>query len=179
MKRGKILATLTLAFTLGIGATAFAANETSINKTTTTTSSETNKSTASNTTGIGLRRITGKRGYDYALSIAKDMLKMDDAAIDKARDSNKTIYDLLEENGVSHDEFKAKLIQSKEQAIDKAVESGDITKEEATNYKNAVKNNAANSVKGQGNLNKAKGNGNNAGQGKGYKNNGSNCSLNN
>lgn len=189
MKRGKILATLTLAFTLGIGATAFAASDASDTKDTSNTTIS-SQSTTSNTTGIGLRRITGKRGYDYTLSIAKDMLKMDDEAINEAKASNKTIYDLLEENGISHDEFKAKLIESKEKAIDEAAKNGSITQEEATTYKETIKNNAENSVPGQGKLNNAKGNRNSSngngvkngsynGQGNRSGNRGSSCTLNN
>ncbi|MCY6482888.1 hypothetical protein OW763_00780 [Clostridium aestuarii] len=168
MKKRKILATLTLVLTLGLGATAFAQNVIPTDNTPTSTTT-TNSTT---TKGIGLRRITGKRGYDYVVSIAKDILNIDDAAIDQARAENKTIYDLLEEKGISHDDFKAKLIESKEKAIDNAVEQGTITKEEGETYKENIKNNSANAVPGQGRLGAPRGNGQGLKDGTGSRNGG-------
>lgn len=151
MKKKNIIAALALTLSIGMGATAYAA---------TTTSPNSNISNKVNATceRLGLGRITGMRGYDSAISILKDKLKLTDADITKARESGKTLRDLALEKGMTEDQFKQAMIDSKNKSIDEAVKNGTLTKEEGDKIKATIKNNVqncdgtgcGNSMKGQG-----------------------------
>lgn len=169
MKKRNIATTLIIALTLGIGATAYAATE------------NTNTSTTNTRQPVGLNRTVGIRGYDFMESALKDLGKMTDEDITKARLEGKTLYDIATEKGLSYDDLKNAMLNSKYKAIDDAAAKGTITSEQATTYKEAIKNNSENAVPGQGMVNGRRGNsaaqgtqGMGAGRGSGRMNN-ANC----
>jgi len=173
MKKRNIAATLILALTLGIGATAYAAtNNTNDSNTTTTTNTR---------QPVGLNRAIGVRGYDFMESVLKDLGKLTDEDIAKARLEGKTLYDIATDKGLSYDDLKNAMLNYKYKAIDDAVTNGTITSEQATTYKEAIKNNSINAVPGQGRVNGRRGTsavqgtqGNGGARGSG-KMNGTNC----
>lgn len=125
----KLILGLTIAITMGLGVTAYAANV------------ETAASTNYTHQGVGLGRITGIRGYDYIKAVLKDKLGMTDEEITAGFNSGKTMYDLAEEKGMTEDEFKTALLEERNKAIDKAVADGTITSEEGASLKETLKNN--------------------------------------
>ncbi|MVX62102.1 hypothetical protein GKZ28_00100 [Clostridium chromiireducens] len=133
MKSKKLILGLTLAITMGLGATAYAAS----------TEITTTSSTAAHQR-VGLGRITGMRGYDYVESILKNNLGMTDAEITAWLNSGKTMYTLAEEKGMTEDQFKAALLEERNKAVDKAVSDGTITNEEGVLLKETLKNNLDN-----------------------------------
>ncbi|MFW2488109.1 hypothetical protein ACN077_05955 [Clostridium chromiireducens] len=135
MKSKKLILGLTLAITMGLGATAYAAST----EITTTSSS----STATHQRA-GLGRITGMRGYDYIESILINNLGMTDAEITAGLNSGKTMYTLAEEKGMTEDQFKSALLEERNKAVDKAVADGTITNEEGVLLKETLKNNLDN-----------------------------------
>lgn len=139
MKSKKLILGLVMAITMGLSMTAYAAN------TEATTSTTTHNR-------VGLARATGVRGYDYVQEILKDKLGLTDTEITNGLNSGKTMYDLAKEKGMTEDEFKAALLEERNQAIDKAVADGTITKEEATSMKETLKNNmdTCTGIPGQG-----------------------------
>lgn len=153
----KLILGLTIAITMGLGVTAYAANV--------------ETATSSNYThqGVGLGRITGIRGYDYIKAVLKDKLGMTDEEITAGFNSGKTMYDLAKEKGMTEDEFKEALLEERNKGIDKAVTDGTITKEEGDSMKETLANNMDNctGIPGQkaGNGNGAKGNGRMSGGG--------------
>ncbi|MCY6959102.1 hypothetical protein [Clostridium brassicae] len=161
MKRKNILAGTVLSILIGVGATAYATTTTTPSQ---NTNSDNNKPISS---GIGLRRITGLRGYDFATSVIKSKLKVTDEDINKAREQGKTLSDFAEEKGLTHDDLRSAMIESKNKAIDEAVSKGTISKEEGESYKKSIKENSENNIGGQGRLNAPRGNGNGQGQGRG------------
>ncbi|WMJ79146.1 hypothetical protein RBU49_09600 [Clostridium sp. MB40-C1] len=161
MKRKNILTGTILSILIGIGATAYATTTP-----TPKTNSDNNKQISS---GIGLRRITGLRGYDFATSVIKSKLKVTDEDINKAREQGKTLSDFAEEKGLTHENLKAAMIESKNKAIDEAVSKGTISKEEGESYKKKIKESSEKCTEVQGRLNSPKGKGNNQGQGRGNK----------
>lgn len=174
MKRKKILSIAALTLAIGLTATAYAS-------TTEGTNSNSINNTTSTTQGIGLRRITGMRGYDFVSSILKDKLKLNDEDINKARLDGKTLYDIAQEKGLSHDELKNSMLDAKYKAIDDAVLKGTITESEGKSYKEAIKSRSENAISGQGRINKMKGSLGNQGQGqgRGMRGNGYNCTYEN
>lgn len=153
----KLILGLTIAISIGLGVTAYAANV------------ETATSTNYTHQGVGLGRITGIRGYDYVEAVLKDKLGMTDEEITAGFNSGKTMYDLAKEKGMTEDEFKIALLEERIKAIDKAVADGNITKEEGDSIKENLKNNMDNctGIPGQkaGNGNGTKGNGRMSGGG--------------
>lgn len=136
----KLILGLTIAITMGLGVTAYAANV------------ETAASTNYTHQGVGLGRITGIRGYDYIKAVLKDKLGMTDEEITAGFNSGKTMYDLAKEKGMTEDEFKEALLEERNKAIDKAVTDGTITKEEGDSMKETLANNMVNctGIPGQG-----------------------------
>lgn len=153
----KLILGLTIAISMGLGVTAYAANV------------ETTTSTNYTHQGVGLGRITGIRGYDYVEAVLKDKLGMADEEITAGFNSGKTMYDLAKEKGMTEDEFKEALLEERNKAIDKAVTDGTITKEEGDSMKETLANNIINctGIPGQkaGNGNGVKGNGRMSGGG--------------
>ncbi|MCE5219779.1 MAG: hypothetical protein LLF98_00535 [Clostridium sp.] len=133
MKSKKLILGLTMAITMGLGVTAYAAST----EITTTSSTATHQR-------AGLGRITGVRGYDYVESILKNNLGMTDAEITAGLNSGKTMYTLAEEKGMTEDQFKAALLEERNKAVDKAVADGTITNEEGVSLKETLKNNLDN-----------------------------------
>jgi hypothetical protein len=129
MKSKKIILGLTMAITMGLGVTAYAAN--------------TEAATSTNYTHqrVGLARVTGVRGYDYVEAVLKNKLGMTDAEITAGLNSGKTMYDLAKEKGMTEDEFKAALLEERNTAIDEAVANATITKEEGDSMKETLQNN--------------------------------------
>ncbi|MCY6369090.1 hypothetical protein [Clostridium ganghwense] len=156
MKKKNILTALTLSLTIGLGATAYAYTASTSTPTNPNTDTDTNTNIS---TGIGLRRATGFRGYDFATSVIKEKLNVTDEDISNARTEGKTISEFAEEKGLSHEDLQAALIEAKTKAIDDAVAKGTILKEDGETYKKAIKENASNAVPGQGRLGAPKGNG--------------------
>ncbi|MFD3158730.1 hypothetical protein ACFIJ5_18120 (plasmid) [Haloimpatiens sp. FM7330] len=163
MKMRNILTALTLTAAIGVGGTAYAAA--SNNQTAAPTAQTQNANFNGN--GIGLRRSINLRGRDIVESVAKDKYNISADEIANARLDGKTLYDLLQEKGINHDEFKTANIDAKNKAIDDAVAKGTITQEEGDQFKASVKENSANAVPGQGGMNGSKGNGQRAGRGNG------------
>lgn len=154
MKRKKIIAALTLTMVIGMGATAYAASS--------------NTSSAP-TQRLGLGRITSMRGYDYISNILKDKLGLSEADITSAVNSDKTLYELAVEKGMTEEQIKAALLEAKTQAIDEAVNKGTITKEEGETLKANLNTNIANCT---GNFGQGRGNGQGRGAGRGMMRNG-------
>jgi polyhydroxyalkanoate synthesis regulator phasin len=146
MGRKKIIASIAIALTLGIGATAYAAS---------------NGGTFAPKQRMGLGKITTMRGYQYVSNVLKS-LGLSDTDITNARNSGKTLYDLAAEKGITQEEFKAALLNEKTKAIDAAVENGTITKEEGETLKANLRTNMDNCT---GNF--GQGRGFNQGQGRG------------
>lgn len=164
MKSKKLILGLVMALTMGLGVTAYAAN------TETTTSATTVAHQR-----VGLARVTGVRGYDYIEAVLKDKLGMTAEEITAGLNSGKTMYDLAKEKGMSEDDFKAALLEERNQAIDTAVGTGTITKEEGVSMKETLKNNidTCTGIPGQGMNKYGTGNGsgkntNGKGTGKGH-----------
>lgn len=152
MKKKNILAALMLSLTLGLGATAYASVD---------TAEPAPPSTNTNTTvsnGIGLKRATGFRGYDFVISVIKEKLNVTEEDINNARAEGKTMSELAEEKGLSHDDFQAALIESKNKAINEAVAKGTISEEDGEAYKKAIKEKSSSAVPGQGRLGAPRGN---------------------
>lgn len=134
MKKKNLIIALTMAISVGLGATAYAST------------GSTNVTNGTN--GIhqrdGLGRVTGTRGYDYVESILKSKLGMTDKEITDGLNSGKTMYDLAKEKGMTEDQFKAELLEERNKAVDRAVKDGEITKEEGDSIKATLKNNLQN-----------------------------------
>ncbi|EKQ56176.1 MULTISPECIES: hypothetical protein [unclassified Clostridium] len=140
MKSKKLILGLAMTITMGLGMTAYAANI------------ETTTSTNYTHQQVGLARVTGIRGYDYVEAVLKNKLGMTDAEITAGFNSGKTMYDLAKEKGMTEDEFKAELLEERNQAIGKAVADGTITKEDGDSMKESLQNNmdACTGIPGQG-----------------------------
>lgn len=156
MKKRHIVYSLILTLALGVGATAYASTETISDSNTSNPVTSTTTAASSNER-VGLRRITGMAGYDFMSQILKDKLNLSDEEIDKARLEGKTLYDIANEKGVSHDDLKNAMLDSKYKAIDNAASQGTITKEQADSYKETLKNNSLNAVPGESKANGRRG----------------------
>jgi hypothetical protein len=127
MKSKKLILSLTMIITMGLGMTANA---------------ETTASTAyTSHQRVELARITGVRGYDYVEAVLKNKLGLTDEEIIAGFNSGKTMYDLAKEKGMSENDFKAALLEEKNTAIDKAIAAGTMTKEEGDSMKETLQNN--------------------------------------
>ncbi|MGO5076042.1 hypothetical protein ACTQ4K_19345 [Clostridium sporogenes] len=158
MKKRNLMIALSIALSIGMGATAYAANS----DTTTNGNNITIASTQANNRsgkGLNLRCITGKRGYEFGTSILKDKLKLTDKDIETALKSGKSMHDLAIEKGIKEEDFKKAMYDAKIKVIDEDIKKGDITKEEGENIKAKIKTNidncngerkAGNGMKGQG-----------------------------
>ncbi|BAH08263.1 hypothetical protein [Clostridium kluyveri] len=127
MKVKKLLVALAVTLVAGASATVYAE----------TTTNHTDQ-------GLGLGRITSKRGYDYVSSVLKNKLGITDKEINDGLSSGKTMYDLAKDKGMTIDEFKKALIEEKSKAIDEAVSNGTITKGQVDSLKENIKNNINN-----------------------------------
>jgi hypothetical protein len=146
MKAKKLILGLTMAITMGLGVTAYAASTDSL------TNYNHQRAGYNQGTGAGLGRATGMRGYDYVETILKDKLGITDAEITAAFDAGKTMYDLAKEKGMTEDEFKTALLEERNKAIDKAVAAGTITIAEGDSIKETLKINmdTCTGIPGQG-----------------------------
>lgn len=160
MKIKRIVSALTLATIIGVGGTVYAA-------TTNTNQNAQNVQTETRSNGLGMRRSIGVRGRDIVDSVAKDKFKISEEEIAKAREEGKTLYDLLKEKGIDHDAFKSANIEAKNKAIDEAVASNKLTKEEGDTLKAAVKEKSDSAVPGEGKMTGKNGAGNGQGNGQG------------
>lgn len=120
MKKRNVIAALVLTMSIGVGATAYAAS---------------NDTTVIPGQRLGLGRITSMRGYDYMSNILKNKLGLTDTDITNAKESEKTLYDLAAEKGMTQEELKNLLLEEKTKSIDDAVKKGTITKEEGETLK--------------------------------------------
>lgn len=126
--------------------------------------------------GLGLGRITGKKGYEYSKEIATKNYNISPEELDKAREEGKTTHEYLEEKGIKEEEFEKAMKDSKKEAVDKAVVEGKITKEEGDKIKAAIDSNESRGPKNvnsnEGNMGQGKGmgQGNGMGQGKNLEN---------
>lgn len=144
MKKKNLLLTLSMCTMLALGSTVYATSATNLNNSKPAAVENNNSQTSYNENGLGLRRITGKRGYDFITSVIKDNLKVSDEEINKALDEGKTLVDFAKEKGLSEENLKKALVDSKSKAIDESVAKGDLTKEEGENIKNRIKENSEN-----------------------------------
>ena len=153
MKSKKIIIALALTLLVGTGGTAFAAE--AITNT---------KNNMASHQALGMNKITGVRGYDYATSVLKNKLGLTDKEITDGLTSGKTVYALATEKGMTEEQFKAALLEEKSKGIDAAITKGTITKEQGDTLKENLKTNAATCTGnfGGGNGNKS-GNGNGCG----------------
>ena len=161
MKAKKLIIGLTMAITMGLGVTAYAASTDDL------TNTNHQRAGYNQGTGAGLGRTTGMRGYDYVETILKDKLGITDAEITAAFDAGKTMYDLAKEKGMTEDEFKAALLEERNNAIDKAVAAGTITTEDGASIKEKLKNNMDNCTGTPGQGKNSIGTGRGAGKGDG------------
>lgn len=150
MKKKNVISALALTMVLGIGATAYAA----------TASDSSNINIQNGRLGLG--RITSMRGYEYTSNVLKDKLGLTDEEITAARNSGKTLYDLALEKGLTAEDLQAAMLEEKTKAIDSAVASGTITKEEGDALKANLKTNIENCT---GNFGGMQGRGFNRGNG--------------
>ncbi|WP_143315160.1 hypothetical protein [Clostridium sp. HBUAS56017] len=135
MKSKKLIVTLAMAISIGLGVTAYAANAEATNNTTTCTQQR-----------VGLSKVTGVKGYNYGESVLKDKLGMTDNEISTGFNSGKTIYDMAKEKGMSEADFKKALLEEKSNAIDEAVSAGNITKAEGDSMKAKIESNSQNCI---------------------------------
>ena len=163
MKAKKLIITLALVLTMGLGVTAYA-------------STESNNGAHKK---AGMMRVTGMRGYDYVESVLRDKLGMTEQEITDGLNSGKTMYDLAKDKGMTEDQFKAALLEERTEAVDKAVTDGNITTEEAATIKETLKNNMdnCNGIPGQKSGRDRNGKGHGAMLGGGSRGTG-NCSIN-
>lgn len=149
MKKRRIITALTLTMVIGMGATAYAASDNTVNS----------------TLRLGLGRITSMRGYDYISNVLKSKFGLSDSDISNSVNSGKTLYDIAIEKGMTEDQLKASLLEERTKAIDAAVSKGTITKEEGETLKANLNTNMANCT---GNFGQRQG----RGQGRGMMRNG-------
>lgn len=130
-KNFKKAAALALIFTTLIGSTAFA--------TTSLTPNETNTAPKLKNSKVH------KKGFKREAfnKLLKD-LGLTGEDLKKAEESNKTIFDLAKEKGYSEKQVKEMLIKNKTDAINKAVEDGDLTREKADKIIEKVKEKTSN-----------------------------------
>ncbi|EJO5346522.1 hypothetical protein NRP93_000572 [Clostridium botulinum] len=164
MKKKNLMIALAITLSIGMGATVYAANSTDVNNTITKNTQNSNV----RGTGLGLRTITGKRGYEFGLDILKDKLKLTDKDIETALDSGKSMYDLAIEKGMKEEDFKKAMYDTKSKSIDEAVKKRDITKEEGEGIKSRIKNNIDNCNGERKGGNGMNGKGRRNGEGRGY-----------
>ncbi|AVP63116.1 hypothetical protein C3B64_02140 [Clostridium botulinum] len=165
MKKKNLMIALAITLSIGMGATAYAANSTTANNTNVDTKNAQNVNERG--TGLGLRAITGKRGYEFGTSILKDKLKLTDKDIETALNSGKSMHDLAIEKGMKEEDFKKAMYDTKAKAIDEAVKKGDITKEEGESIKARIKTNIDNCNGERKGGNGMNGEGRGKGQGRG------------
>ncbi|WP_373897875.1 hypothetical protein ACER0A_010420 [Haloimpatiens sp. FM7315] len=164
MKGKKIILSLTMCTLIALGTTVYASSNVANSG---NASNSNNKSkVTSNYNGVGLKRATGIRGYDYISSIIKEKFNLTDEDINKSLSEGKTLKGIANEKGLSDEELKNSLITSKTKAIDEAVSKGTITKEEGETIKNNIKTNSANCSLGENSKNRGNNQGNNKGKGK-------------
>ena len=148
MKNKKLVLTLTLSIALGLGATAFAASSSGSLISNSRPNGYYSGYGHGMTNGMGMGRITNLRGYDILTNLLKNK-GISVSEITSALNSGKTLHALLNEKGVSDDEIKNFILESKSKGIDNAVASGAITKEQGEALKADIKENIA-SCTGQG-----------------------------
>lgn len=144
MKRKNLLLTLSMCTMLALGSTVYATSANNLNTSKPAAVENNNSQKSYNETGLGLRRRTGKRGYDFITSVIKDKLKVSDEEINKALAEGKTLVGFAKEKGLSEEDLKKTLVDSKSKAIDESVAKGDLSKEEGENIKNKIKENSKN-----------------------------------
>lgn len=148
MKKRRIITALTLTMVIGMGATAYAASDNTVNS----------------TLRLGLGRITSMRGYDYISNVLKSKFGLSDSDISNSVNSGKTLYDIAIEKGMTEDQLKASLLEERTKAIDAAVSKGTISKEEGETLKANLNTNMANCT---GNFGQRQGYGMGQGRGQG------------
>lgn len=144
MKSKKIALALTLTLLLGVGGTVLA----------TETATNTKNNIATHQV-LGMNRLTGIRGYDYVTAVLKSKLGLTDKDITDELNSGKTVYGLAKEKGMTEEQFKDALLETKSKAIDEAVTKGTMTKEQGATLKETLKTNQASCTGnfGEGNIN--------------------------
>lgn len=143
MKSKKLILGITIAAILGLSVTAYAENTSKASSTTGCTSSTKGctSSTSESHQKVGLKKATGIKGYDYIKLVLTDKLNMTDGEIQEGLNSGKSLFDMANEKGISEEDFKAAVLEERNNGIDKAVENGTITSEEATKMKGTLKSN--------------------------------------
>lgn len=114
--------------------------------------------------GLGLAKLTGKRGYEFTREAAENKYKVSQGELDKAREEGKSVHEYLEEKGISEEDFEKSVKDSKKAAVDQAVKNGKLSKEEGDKLKKAI-----DSSEGEGPKSGAYKNGNGAKDGSGFK----------
>ncbi|WP_138204615.1 hypothetical protein [Haloimpatiens lingqiaonensis] len=144
MKKKNLLLTLSMCTMLALGSTVYATSANNLNTSKPAAVENNNSQRSYNEKGLGLRRITGKKGYDFMASVIKDKLKVSDEEINKALAEGKTLKDFAKEKGLSEEDLKKALVDSKSKAIDESVAKGTLTKEEGEKIKTRIKENSKN-----------------------------------
>ncbi|SHI86338.1 hypothetical protein SAMN05444401_1614 [Clostridium amylolyticum] len=153
MKKG-LLAALAITIALGAGATAYAAT-----------------SSSAQPQRLELGRKISQRGWEIRNTIL-EKLGISQDEFTEGRTEGKSMYDLAKEKGITEDQIKSTMLEEKSKLIDKAVEEGKVTKEDAAKYKEDLKSNI-NSCDGSFGRERTgmglngQGNGNGQGMGKG------------
>lgn len=111
----KIIATLAITFSLGLGGIRIHAAMSSI------------------TTSINTQKVEHKCNPAY--SVLKNKLGFTETQIDDAAKAGKTAFDLAKEKGMTADQLRTAIIDAKSQKIDKMVNEGKITKDKADTIK--------------------------------------------
>jgi hypothetical protein len=130
MKKKNLVLTLAITLSIGLGATAYAA-----------TNSTTNAYHQGSGTGLG--RISGFRGYDIITNILKGK-GVTDTEITNTLNSGKTLNSLAQEKGITSDELKKSMLDEKIKIIDDAVAKGTLTKEQGDAAKARITENVDN-----------------------------------
>lgn len=130
MKKKNLVLTLAITLSIGLGATAYAA-----------TNSTTNAYHQGSGTGLG--RISGFRGYDIITNVLKSK-GVTDTEITNALNSGKTLNSLATEKGITSDELKKSMLDGKSKIIDDAVAKGTLTKEQGDAEKARIAENVDN-----------------------------------
>jgi polyhydroxyalkanoate synthesis regulator phasin len=147
MKKKNIIAALALSMVVGLGATAYAAGNGVTAQDGTGTGSRYNCSAGMNCgTGSGfgkgsrMGQVEGFRGSDILTGLLESKgVTADEIAA--ARDSGKTLRELLNDKGVSDADINSYMLSERSKLIDAAVADGRITAEQADQMKANMKEN--------------------------------------
>lgn len=154
-----LLAALGITIALGAGATAYASTD-----------------NASQPQRLELGRKISLNRWEMRNAVL-ERLGITQEDFTQGKEAGKSLLEIAKDKGIEEDAFKKMMLEEKSKLIDKAVEEGKITKEEADTYKENLKDNISscngqfrrqNSPKGTNESGRRMGSGMRNGSGKGH-----------